>query len=344
MQIKKFFQIIVVLILVVISCITITGYYLFFPYGKEHPPVEVIITRKSPISTIARSLQQQNIIRSSRALLFWLKITGKDRKIQAGKVLFVQGEGVFSVGDKLLHAVALEKTLKITEGLTIEQTAGRIQHQLNLDSAEIVKLCNDSVFVSKMGIDAQSLEGYLFPETYRLPENATAEDVITRMIQHFKQAYERVSIDSVIVASYSIHQIVTIASIVEKEATLAEERGRIAGVFHNRLKKGYPLGADPTIRYIFRKFSGPLRVSELNVSSPYNTRKFKGLPPGPICSPGFDAIQAAASPLDTDELYFVAKWDGSGAQDFSRTNAEHDRKKLLIRKENEQRIQRKDSR
>jgi len=147
--------------------------------------------------------------------------------------------------------------------------------------------------------------------------------------------------DDNIKAKYSLHEVLTLASIVEKEATLASERGRIAGVFHNRLKKGWPLGADPTVRYIFRKFDGPLYVSELNSDSPYNTRRFAGLPPGPICSPGLGAIQAGAKPDSTDDMFFVALWDGSGAHDFSVTNAEHDRKKLKIREENELRVKQK---
>jgi UPF0755 protein len=112
-------------------------------------------------------------------------------------------------------------------------------------------------------------------------------------------------------------------------------------VFHNRLRLGYPLGADPTVRYALKKFSGDLRVSELNSPSPYNTRRFPGLPPGPICSPGKGALIAAAAPLETKDLYFVARWDGSGTHDFSATNAEHERKKIDIRKRNLLRLQRK---
>ena len=132
----------------------------------------------------------------------------------------------------------------------------------------------------------------------------------------------------------SVKEAVTLASIVEKEAEVAAERPRIAGVFINRLEKRMPLGADPTVRYIFRKFDGPLLASELNAASPYNTRKYAGLPPGPICSPGLASLKATVSPLKTNELYFVAKWDGSGEHEFSVTNEEHGRKKIAIRFKN----------
>jgi len=192
-----------------------------------------------------------------------------------------------------------------------------------------------------LGISAASLEGYLFPDTYRFSPDAGCRDVIERMVHRFHSVYESIPFDSGIEQEYTRHQIVTMASIVEKEATVAGERPRIAGVFFNRLRKGYPLGADPTVRYALRKFSGPLRVSELKTPSPYNTRRFAGLPPGPICSPGRGSLNAAASPLETRELYFVAKWDGSGEHDFSKTNAEHERKKKAIRRRNQLRKKRK---
>jgi UPF0755 protein len=138
-------------------------------------------------------------------------------------------------------------------------------------------------------------------------------------------------------------QIVIVASIVEKEAVLGAERPRIAGVFFNRLRLGLPLGADPTVRYIFRKWSGPLYMSELNSPSAYNTRRNKGLPPGPICSPGRASLAAAVSPLQTNELYFVAKWDGSGGHEFSLTYEDHVRKTYSIRRNNEQRLRQKEA-
>jgi UPF0755 protein len=341
MQVKKVVFALVVLFFSVIIVSIGSFHYFFRPFGKSSEELPMVISPGMSIKHLSDSLAQKGVIRSPKAMLLWLKFTKQDRKLQAGKVIFSSGDGVLKAAEKMLHAVAIEKTMKIIEGLTVEQTAARIQVQLGVDSARIVELANDSVFLSKLGVKARSLEGYLFPETYRFPEDVKAEDVLKKMVELFTSSYAKVQFDPAVASRYSVHEIITLASIVEKEATLSVERPRIAAVFHNRLRKGYPLGADPTVRYIFRKFSGPLRVSELNSDNPYNTRKFSGLPPGPICSPGFGAIQAAAAPLQTDELFFVAKWDGSGEHDFSKTNAEHDRKKMAIRSENQRRLKQK---
>ncbi len=317
-------------------------YYLFLPLGVQDEMVQIVIDRGTSMRAVTDSLRTHEIVTSRKALVFWLKVSGMANRIQAGRFTFIKGEGILSASRKLLRAEPIEKSVTILEGLTMEQIAGRMASEMNIDSAEFVRLCNDAEFIRGANIQAPSLEGYLFPDTYRFPENSRESAIIRRMVSRFLEAYATVVGDSDIMADFNRHQIITLASIVEKEATLASERGRIAGVFHNRLKLGYPLGADPTVRYIFRKFNGPLLVSELNSSSPYNTRKFKGLPPGPICSPGLASIQAAAKPDSTKELYFVARWDGTGAHDFSLTLQEHDRKKLRIRRENELRKRKKE--
>jgi len=293
--------------------------------------IQLTIERGTGARAIADMLEENEIVRSSKALFLWMRYTEVINKVQAGRFTFVKGEGAIAAAEKLLKAQTADKTMIVLEGLALEQVAGRVAAQMDVDSAEFVRLCNDTEFIGSLGVEASTLEGYLFPDTYRLPENNTEASIIRRMVARSNEAWARVEWNPAIKEKYTQHQILIIASIVEKEATLASERGKIAGVFHNRLRLGWPLGADPTVRYIFRKFSGPLRVSELQSSSPYNTRRFAGLPPGPICSPGFGAIQASANPENTDAMFFVALRDGSGAHDFSVTNAEHDRKKMAIR-------------
>lgn len=328
------------LLLFIIIILLVTGwiYYLFFPFSVAHKNVEIIIQRNASIRQIADSLKQKRVIRSKNALLIWMKFTHVENKIQAGKATFFTGDGVILAAKKLLKTSTIEYSITIPEGLTIEQTAGRIIKVFpSIDSLSFVSLCKDSVFIKKLNVNVLTLEGYLFPETYRFPDNVTDKDIITRMVQSFEKVYKNIVPNSNVTSKFTKNEIITIASIVEKEAALSSERERISAVFHNRIKLGYPLGADPTVRYALRKFNGPLTVSDLNDSSPYNTRKYKGLPPGPICSPGIGALKAAMSPADTKELYFVAKWDGSGAHDFSLTNEEHNRKKIIIRQYNEQR-------
>jgi UPF0755 protein len=315
------------------------AYYFLFPIGPLEEEIQIVIPRNATLRSIADTLEKKEIVTSDKVLLIWLKLSGKDRKIQAGRVTFKKGEGALRAAASLMNAEAIETVVTIQEGLTIEQTAARLRQFLPIDTTEFINLCYNTDFIKHTGLDATSLEGYLFPDTYRFSDDVKPAEIIKRMLNNFEQAYNSLSVELVIAGKFTKHQFVTLASIVEKEATLPSERARIAGVFHNRLRLGYPLGADPTVRYIFRKFNGPLRVSELNSNSPYNTRKFTGLPPGPICSPGKDALNAALNPEKTNELYFVAKWDGSGAHEFSLTNEEHDRKKIEIRRRNK--LQRK---
>jgi len=340
----KFVTLFLVLTLAVAGVAVWSFNYYFMPVKAveaKKESVPVVIERGTNARAAAGMLESLGVVRSGKALYYWMRYTKTADRVQAGQFKFIKGEGAVSAAEKLLRAETFDKTVTVQEGFTVEQTAAKVAAQAGVDSAEFVRLCNDSAFIASTGIGENTLEGYLFPDTYRLPENSDAAAVVRRMVARFHEAYATVEFSPSIREKYSRHQILTLASIVEKEATLASERERIAGVFHNRLRLGWPLGADPTVRYIFRKFSGPLYVSELNSESPYNTRKFAGLPPGPICSPGLGAIQASARPDSTGELFFVALWDGTGAHDFSVTNAEHDRKKLKIRKENELRNRKK---
>lgn len=327
----------VFLVFLVLSCLIAGGavYYFFFPIGPQDKKIELIIPQNVSLHDVADSLVAKKIIKNKKLFLLWLKISGIERKVQAGKILFIEGEGVLSAAEKLLDAVPIEISITIPEGLTIGQIAEYLAEKTDIDTAEFIKLCHDTIFINNLKIKASSLEGYLFPDTYRFAQKVKASEIIKKMVSQFEKVFNELEPDEKIVSRYTKHELLTLASIVEKEATLASERTRIAGVFHNRLRLGYPLGADPTVRYALRKFSGPLRVSELNSSSPYNTRKYTGLPPGPICSPGKGALQASVAPMETKELYFVAKWDGSGEHDFSLTNEEHTRKKLAIRRQNE---------
>lgn len=325
-----------VVLVLVLALAAAAGYCAIGNPSNEQ--VVLVVEPGQSLHSVARRLAQENVVCSPRALVAWMQLSGQDKLVQAGRHEFVRGAGLLRASRQLQDAIPVERLVTIREGLTVEQCAAQVQTVFDVDSAAFVALCTDTAFIRTLGIEAGTLEGYLFPETYQFPPEVTARQVVARMVDQFHAQYERIEIDSGAPARLTRHELVTLASIVEKEATLASERSRIAGVFHNRLRIGYPLGADPTVRYALRKFSGPLRVSELNSSSPYNTRVHKGLPPGPICSPGFGALQAAASPMDTKDLYFVAKWDGSGEHDFSRTLAEHERKKHEARRRNRERI------
>lgn len=327
---------ILIAVCVLLTAASVGVVLMFVPLGEHGSIVEVTVGPGESVRTVAGLLERRRVVPSAGAFLLWVKLRGIDRNMQAGEYIFYEREGILSAGRKLLAARPIELSFTVPEGLTIEQTARKVAEQVSLDTAVFIGLCRDSKFAEELGASATSLEGYLFPDTYRMAPGASAREIIRRMFAQFRQVYGALRVAPA-GERYSQHEIVTLASIVEKEASLAPEQTHIAGVFHNRLERGWALGADPTVRYALKKFSGPLRVSELKNPSPYNTRIHAGLPPGPICSPGRGAIAAALAPLETRDLYFVAKWDGSGAHDFSASNAEHDRKKLEIRRENERR-------
>ena len=186
-------------------------------------------------------------------------------------------------------------------------------------------LVHSSEFTRSLGVNASNLEGYLLPETYMFPYQSDEQTILKTMVSANLRLQEEMKSQGSEVWKKlgGWHQILTLASVVEEETGNPSERPLIAGVFHNRLDIGMPLGADPTVRFIFKNLTGPIYKSQLNSDSPYNTRKFKGLMPGPISNPGRHAIEAVLKPEVTDKLYFVAKDDGSGTHFFSSTLSKH---------------------
>jgi UPF0755 protein len=305
-------------------------WYAFLPLRHKGGMVDEYINKGQSLHAIARDLRVHKVITLSQALLVWMKFAGGEKHIIAGHYVFFQYEGAASAARKLLNGHPLEVKVTVPEGLTIEQIAGLYYAAFHIDTLTFDSLCRSSGFAQELGISAPTLEGYLFPDTYRFSDRVTPREAVKRMVERFKYATKDLVNDTN--ESRALHDAVILGSIIEKEAARPDERARISAVFHNRLRLHMPLGADPTVRYIFRKFSGPLFKDELQTNSPYNTREHEGLPPGPICSPGLAAIQAALQPLPSKELYFVARWDGSGSHEFSCSNAEHNRKKLAIRR------------
>ena len=196
------------------------------------------------------------------------------------------------------------------------------------------KLVQDPKFAQSLGVDASSLEGYLLPDTYPFPIDADEETILKQMVAANLKVREEMKVKpgSKWAMLGNWHKVLTLASVVEEETGKEDERPLIAGVFHNRLEIGMPLGADPTVRFIFKNLTGPIYKSQLNSDNPYNTRKFKGLMPGPISNPGRKAIEAALFPANTKALYFVAKDDGSGTHFFSNTLTDHNRYKDVAAK------------
>ena len=224
---------------------------------------------------------------------------------------------------KLTSGKMATRSVTIPEGKTTWEIYSILKAYFQLDSLRLDSLAHSREFAKACRIDAPTLEGYLFPDTYALPWKIPERDVFKVMIKRLKQVTEEFDSSSPLYRKYGLHGWITLASIVEKEAAVPSEQDLIAGVFSNRLTQGWTLGADPTVRFALRKLTGPLSVEDLDINSPYNTRKFPGIPPGPICNPGKGALRAALNPMQTDKMFFVAKNDGSREHFFSVDNPEH---------------------
>jgi UPF0755 protein len=211
----------------------------------------------------------------------------------------------------------------VPEGSTLKQIAAIVESAGLATRAEFLSVAADADFVREKGIDAGTFEGYLFPETYFFPKNTAAREVITAMVDRFRSVFTEAWKKRAADIGLSVHQVLTLASIIEKETGAPSERPIISSVFHNRLRRGMRLETDPTVIYGIDDFDGNLTRKHLATPTPYNTYLISGLPPGPIASPGRAAIEAALYPADTAYLYFVSKKDGT--HQFSKTFADHNR-------------------
>lgn len=326
-----------ILVVLFLGILSIGGIYYVGFYAPESSlgkEIEFEVKKGATYYSIASELEKAGVVKNGKIFYYYARFK-KLPNLKAGVYKVKKNAGPIRAANYFQNTPLIDE-LKFTvpEGRTIEQTAGIIADTFSIDSAIFVSLCYDSLFVNELGFDGVSnLEGLLFPETYSFPKESDEKRIIKKMVSQFKKVYKAIP-ETNKSEIMTMNEIITMASVVEKESQAAHERSRIAAVFYNRLKRGMPLGADATVRFSIKKFQGPLKVSELNNNSPYNTRKFRGLPPGPICSPGSASIEAALNPIISNELYFVAKWDKSGEHYFSRTNAEHNRMKAKVKRQN----------
>ncbi len=281
--------------------------------------------------SITNKLYEKGIIRNRLIFYFWVRLTNKATKLDYGQYLF---EGKLSMLDVLniveKGKIKLEK-VTIPEGLTIEKTA-RILENYKLGNYEnFVKICRDSVYARKFtGFHISSLEGFLFPETYHFPKNASEQFIIEHIVKTF---FSEISdLDFKPDQKLNFYETIILASIVEKEAVFRSEKPLIAGVYLNRLNSDHLLQADPTVAYILEnqgKSRKKIYYKDLKIDSPFNTYKNLGLPPTPICSPSYDSIVAVQEPIDSDFFFFFA--DGSGGHQFSKYYHEHLKKQKVMK-------------
>jgi UPF0755 protein len=286
----------------------------------------VEIPSGSGTSAIARRLADAGVIRDEISFKLALWLSGNARRLQAGEYRFDHAMSARQVADKIARGDVYVRPITFPEGLTAKQMAAVYESKDFGEAQEFLDATKNAALVSAVDPVAKDLEGYLFPDTYKLPRTSTADQLVGRMVGSFMKALTPDVIEQAEARGMNVRQLVTLASIVEKETGNPAERPLVAAVYANRLKIGMGLQCDPTVIYGLERagrYHGNLTRDDLQFDSPYNTYRYAGLPPGPIASPGRASLEAAASPADVPYLYFVSKNDGSHA--FATTLDEHNR-------------------
>lgn len=275
---------------------------------------------------IGRRLIAAGVIRDEMTFRLAVRWHGRGRSLKAGEYRFTEPASPAAVIDRLAKGDVYLLTLTFPEGLTAEEM-GQLFAQSGLGTAKaFVAAARNPAPIKAIDPEADTLEGYLFPDTYSLPRQIEAEALVGRMVRRFTTVFDDDLRARAKASGLSVRQIMAIAALVEKETARGDERPLVAAVYRNRLRIGMPMQADPTVIYALKRagrWNGNIRKSDLDFDSPYNTYRYPGLPPGPIASPGRAAIEATISPAKVDYLYFVSRNDGSHA--FAATLPEHNR-------------------
>jgi len=311
-----------------LSILILLIFWLFLsPVAPGGKSVEHIIKIKqgSSFGQIVDSLQSRGIVENRTKFTLVARLSGLRKKIKAGKYRFESGTSSYELLKILAEGKESTELVTIPEGKTAAQIAGILHKRVEIDSTEFMAQVNDSSLCKKLGIPANSVEGFLYPETYRFSWGMLSTQIITTMVNQFYRQFNDSLRSQIDKTGFTLLGTVTLASIIEGEAVVDSERTLISAVYHNRLKRGMALQADPTIQYIISDGPRRLRKRDLKIDSPYNTYLYPGLPPGPICNPGLSSLKAALYPAKVKYLYFVATGDGSHT--FSKTYSEHLRAK-----------------
>ncbi len=279
----------------------------------ESEPLEKFITvdQGESFKSLVSKLRDAGIIRHPLKFRLLGRIKGYEKKIKAGEYRLSAVMPPAEILEKILKGDVHLYRLTVPEGYNLHQIALAVEETGLGTKTGFIAAATDSSLVHEKGIDAGTFEGYLFPETYYFPKTVTSRKIISAMVRRFRSVFTDDWKKQAEKLGLSIHQVVTLASIIEKETGAVEERPIISSVFHNRLKKGMRLESDPTVIYGITDFDGNITRKHLTTPNPYNTYLMKGLPPGPIASPGLKALEAALFPEDTRFFYFVSKRDGT---------------------------------
>lgn len=295
--------------------------------GRKY--VQATVPAGSSFASAADSLERAGVVSQAWLFRVYAKMRGRDRDLKPGRYFFACGDTDWSSVLARLSAGPGERTVTIPEGFAISDIVPLLAKALGVPEDSVRVAASDSVIRRELDVPTPTLEGYLFPDTYRFAPGSPARDAIGQLVRRFRQEWNPAWDQRLQRLALSRHDILTLASIIEKEARLPEERPVISAVYHNRLRDQMPLQADPTVQYALGQHVNRVRYKDLEVESPYNTYKRRGLPPGPIASPGRASIEAALFPADVPYKFFVAHPDGH--HEFRTTFREHTEARAEIR-------------
>ncbi|CAN5408007.1 endolytic transglycosylase MltG [soil metagenome] len=324
-------RLLLAVVAVLVLAAVAAGAWLFLslerPYrGYTEPEQFVEIPQGSGSAAMGRRLEDAGVVRSALAFRLAVWMRGVGHRLQAGEYRFDEPLSATAVVERIARGDVYLLTITFREGLTIRQMSEVFESRGFGPAAEFVKAAGNASLIEDVDPAAPNLEGYLFPDTYSLPRRATASQLVERMVAGFSKAFTPDIAEAAEARGFSVRELVTLASLIEKETAKPEERELVAAVYSNRLRIGMGMQADPTIIYaleLLGQYDGNLTRQNMRVDHPYNTYRYAGLPPGPIAAPGRASLQAAVNPADVPYLFFVSRNDGSHI--FSTTYDEHRR-------------------
>jgi UPF0755 protein len=320
---------IAILLILVFVFIGAAGVYLnIISYAQKPPNIAaveqtVVVQSGQGFKTLSTLLYQKGVILHPVKFRLFARIKGYDKRIKAGEYMFSSVMTPEKILEIMVEGKVYLHRLTIPEGYNLKQIARAVENAGFASESDFLKAAADPYLVHAKGIDAQTFEGYLFPDTYYFPRGVTPENIISAMVKRFWSVFKPEWEERTKTLGMTVHQVVTLASIIEKETAVPGERPIISSVYHNRLKRNMRLESDPTVIYGMGDYNGNITRKDLERPTPYNTYIMKGLPPGPISNTGDKAIEAALYPADTKFLYFVSKNDRT--HHFSTNFKDHNR-------------------
>ena len=302
-------------------------------HSLEDPEVEFTVTPGTSFHQVTQVLEEEGLVERPFLFRSFARLRGDDERVRAGTYRVPRDVGWRELLDTLVEGRVVTVALTVPEGLTLEATARRIAGVVREEKGEVLQRTLDPEGHREWDVPGPGLEGYLFPDTYRFAPGVSLEEVLETLVRRHRAFWTEARLQRLEELEMEPREAVTLASIVQAEARHESEMEVIASVFHNRLRIGMPLQADPTVQYALGERQHPLLYAHIEevAGNPYNTYTHPGLPPGPIGTPGAAALDATLHPAESDYLYFVARSDGHHI--FSRTLEEHNRARLQLRRE-----------